>query len=1369
MTARLSLVACLWLVPALGAAYSEPVTFTVRSSQVGFGGTMNACHLMLDVAGGRNRVQGARAMQRLPDDNGSRVFQVTIDLEEGDYIYVFVANVTDFVDINDPLLNPDDVPDSNFFNDPNPDFPGYGGQYSTDNIYFVRDPNRPVFIKNSVQPNYGALVAGNSITLSARIQAGADNKALAGTGTATPPRVEVQLGEPKGVRYAPGLPVVDPPWQELTSVQFAYDTNTRVGTITATWSNPPEGFHLVRYRAANVDALTSDPLVASVFVNRNNQAPIANAGPVRFAQVGQEVVLNGGMTQDPDMVGFSAYNWRVISGPAGANVTWRDVDEERIPRDNFGKGLIDEHGNLMGDPLQQRSALPRFKTDRPGVYRVGLTVTDVEGTPSAEAETSVVVVNAFNAAIGVRLEGYLDGSDVVVDASLSGGPHGNQLAVYPDARNPAAVTPAVTGLVARFPKPTAPGFYLFHVQLGGTSYHRTLMMDLYADGTAHLQDYGTPPRPWQEDRVMYLTFIREFYDSNQDGEGDFVGMVDKMAYLAELGVNAVWIMPVLPGPTTHGYAATAQFDTEEDYGTAEQYEALIEAAHAFGIEVLMDLVANHTSVEHPFLRQGQNNTQSPLHNWYAYNPDGTFRYAFNFVALPDMDSNNPLVRRSVVDMVRWAMDRGVDGVRADIAGFTGLTLWEDVRYLVKSRNPNGVLLAELIPPTPEYFDQRFDLAYDPETFWATRDGLAGSGDLANIDNGLKRAQTFLSRASSARVRALNQKDMLWMRYLDNQDEDRFLLRAGNDLRRVRVGAATLMTLPGIPLVYYGDEVGIAELRGRMPFGAFSQGGQALLDLYKRLIVIRRHNAGLRAHDNGQEGQPGNSFLRLNNNGDQGGGSVFSFMRHGAHQRFIVLANRNDSTVLGTQVRFYPPAGLMGAYPEGQLKLVDHLDPTDQRTTTKADLLSNGGATASVRGFTTKIYQVTRFGIPDADHDGVLDSYDRCPGLANADQADHDRDDVGDACDLCPASLPGQPVDPNGCPPASGQSRRAFVLDGQVDDTAWQVAQHDGHSLYASFNGQVLYVATEAAARGEDIVVVVADGSSSPRAAPFGKAGTVDFSGRFVGDEGDNDYADWSGVTGQARVYTFPIPDRGHMEATLNILEEFGSVPAQLKIAVLRYGGQAMGTLLGQVPAPTTADGNVTADEFVTFRLVAPAMPDGGVPMPDAGMVLPDAGSASSGGPPDASMRDSGGSSSSSSGGGTPDASRPVITNGDQDGDGLTDERDNCVTIANPDQADFDLDGVGDGCDFCPVSAPDDAVDFTGCASGPPRADAGPLPRPTPRVAQDTTPQAPPAQGLCGCRAGGRSGDAPPLVVALAALVTLARSRRRAPSKGRRSA
>jgi hypothetical protein len=1323
----LPVAALVLLGSSSAAAYTENATFSIRSDDpISFRGAINDLYLMIDKAGGRNRVYDGKRMNR-EDQGGVRVFTLTVPLAEGDHIYIYLANPGEFVNLADPNLNPDDVPDGNFFRDPHPRFPGRGGQYGTDNVYLVRDPNRPVFDAATQQPGFGALVTGSEVVFSVEVAAGADSKNVDGVSGTHPPRVEVQDGPPRGVQYQPGR-AVDPPWTALTDVSFSYNAGTRRGVLTARWPNPTEGFHLVRFNVSNVDGLAAFPLEAGILVNRDNQPPVTHSGGQKFAAVGQEIVVNAGMTEDPDLVGFTGFARRVVSGPAGATVTWRDLDEERR-----GEPHLDAHGNWNGDLYPGQSPVPRFKTDRAGDYVLGITPTDVGGAQGPEALTKVHVVQTFNGAIKVRLEPYVDGGEFVVDASLSTG--GNSLAVFPDPRNPQEVSAVVDGMVARFPKPTTPGFYLFHAQVGGNSYHRTVMLKVEPDGSAYTQDYGSPPPAWRGNRVLYVAYIREFYDSNGDGEGDFLGMIDKMAHVQALGVNAIWLLPATDGPTTHGYAATAQFDAETDYGTMEQFDLLVETAHAFGMEVLMDLVANHTSDQHVYFKQAAANLQTPFRDYYLWNPDGSHVYWADAVALPNINTNNPLQRRLIVDMVRYWMGRGVDGIRADVAGDTPPSVWDDVRYAAKGINPHGVVLAELMPAIAEYYDQRFDMAYDRGSLWGLLDVFARGDPPSKLDAPLDAAETFFSTAGTARVReSLRTRDLLWMRYMDNQDEDRFRREAGLELARQKAAAGVMLALPGVPLITWGDEYGLVEQRGRMPFGGITQEMTDLNAYYQRLVFVRLHNWGLRAPDDAPEGQPGNTYLRISSDGDEGGDRVFSFFRHAGNQRFVVLGCNTSASVLGIASRFWPPASAFADFPDGQVKLVNHLKATEVVTTTKAELLSQTGFVNRVPGYGVKYLQATRFGIPDADGDGVLDSYDRCLGVSNPDQRDSDGDDVGDACDQCPQSSPGVPVNTVGCVTAGcGDGRRSYLLDGLADDDAYVVAQASGHRLHASFNGQVLYLATEAASRGEDVIIVVAEEGASSRPAPRGKAGQVAHGGLHLWDKGDDDTVAWGGATGQALAYTHPVPGRLLLEGTLNVLEEYGRVPPRLRVAALRYASAPGGALQSQVPSGS-GDSDVTAAEMHTVELVVSAhgsdcTSSGGssssaatVSSSSAGPASSSAGGVSSSNalPPSSAATSTAATSStatssaslasSTSGPPASSSSQPASsgpTGPDGDGDGVADNVDNCVGVANPDQADFDEDGLGDLCDRCPASRRGATVDAEGCqVGGGPTGDPG---------------------------------------------------------------
>jgi MYXO-CTERM domain-containing protein len=1313
------------------AQFTENVTFRFRSDQITYQGPITSAFLMLDVEGGRNRVNNARRMTC--NNNQPKECSITVAVPEGNFIYVYVANADQFVNLNDPLLNPDDIPDSNFFRDPNPRDPGFCGQFSTDNCLFVRNPNRPRFVASSFLPGHGAFVTSSSVTLSVEVRRGADNRAL----NAGSVRAFIESKEPIDLRYAPTIDQTPP---VLTPIAGAtLNANGTGGTITVTLNNPPEGFRRVFFDVANDQGLEADRFEGSILVNRDNRPPVAHAGTTLFAEVGQEVVVDASLSEDPDQIGFTEYQWRVIEQPAGSNPQFRCVDEELIPRDGFGKPLIDESGNPRGEPCQRTAsfpgasgdfgAMPRFSANVPGRYRVGLRVRDYGGALSPEATTTIHVVPSFNLAVRPRVEVVVDGNTITVDGTLTEGSPGDGGAFFvADDDNPTPLTLTVDGRRASFTKPSTPGAWLVHLAVDD-SYPATAMIVVDADGSVRGFDLARPPKAWKTEKVLYLGFVREFFDSDDDGEGDLLGMIDHLAYLADLGVTSIWLMPLAPGPTTHGYAASGYFGVEEDYGTPEQLELLTEAAKSFGLEIIMDFVANHTADSHPFFKAARQNPASPLRDWYSFDNDGNYRYAFTFVALPDNNQNNPMVRQTLLDVVRWHFDRGIDGLRCDIAGFSPPSFWKLVRRLVKARNPDAMMLAELIPPLPEYFEDGFDIAYDSTTFFNMRDAFAQGGNFDGVDGAFEDATRFIERAQSERVRhSVRQDDVLFMRYIDNQDEDRFLLRASGDLRKARSVASVLLTTPGVPLITYGNEVGIKELRGRYPFAlyneatdTFSDGGiDALRRHYRKLIAIRRGNRALSLPDSALNFAPGNTYLRVSSNFDEGGGNVYSFMRFGDGQRFIVMSNRADSTAIGTTVRIFPPAQLFEDYPNQTLVLVDHLDPAVRVTISKQQLLQQGGVTFNVPGFGSRVFQVTRNGIPDADNDKILDSYDNCRGVANAAQTDTDGDGVGDRCDFCPGTLRGAVVGRDGCAPAAGAARARFTLDGALDDAGYRRAQGNGITLHASFNGAELYVATEAAARGVDVFLLVTDDTGRTSVAPFAKAGTVATGGLFVGDEGDNDFVKWFGTTGESVAATEPVPGRGVVEGTLNLLEEFGTIPNVVYIAAVRYAGGDGGALLAQAPAGN-GDNVVSADEFFAFDLTR-----------DVDVVIGEG-----------------------EGEGEGENENPIIVQpGDVDGDGVENLIDNCPELYNPTQADADNDGLGDGCDLCPLTAPGVLVDAQGCGqrdSGQPED----FDRSTPRIVADAG--TPPLQTeSCGC-----TSTTPTALWPIALGLVLGRRRRRA--------
>ena len=176
-------------------------------------------------------------------------------------------------------------------------------------------------------------------------------------------------------------------------------------------------------------------------------------------------------------------------------------------------------------------------------------------------------------------------------------------------------------------------------------------------------------------RNWYEVFVYSYYDSDGDRIGDLAGLAEKLDYISDLGMNGIWLMPIMPSPSYHKYDVTDYYDIDPQYGTLEDFSAMLEKAHSLGIDVIIDLVLNHTSNEHPWFVSAKSGEDSPYRGWYnwsdtqqdGYAKAGGAYYECRFVnTMPDLNLDNPEVRAEIEDILRfWLEDMGVDGFRLD--------------------------------------------------------------------------------------------------------------------------------------------------------------------------------------------------------------------------------------------------------------------------------------------------------------------------------------------------------------------------------------------------------------------------------------------------------------------------------------------------------------------------------------------------------------------------------------------------------------------------------------------------------------------------------------------------------------------------------
>lgn len=342
---------------------------------------------------------------------------------------------------------------------------------------------------------------------------------------------------------------------------------------------------------------------------------------------------------------------------------------------------------------------------------------------------------------------------------------------------------------------------------------------------------------WWQEAVFYEIFVRSFYDTNGDGKGDFQGLIEKLDYLndgdpttdTDLGITGIWLMPINESPSYHGYDVVDYRDVDQEYGTMNEFQAFLAAAHQRGIKVIIDYVINHTSTQHPWFSSSASNPNSPFRDWYTWessNPgyngpwgqnvwhfnNGAYYLGIFWGGMPDLNFHTPEVQAEIFDITTyWLQDIGVDGFRLDAIKHLfedgpnmehvaeNFPFLEDFNQHYKSINPQAYTVGEVWSNTssivPYVTNNRLDMCFDFDLADRIISGL-NSNNAQGVRNQI---QVLIDTYPNDN----------WASFLANHDQNRLFFQLGGIIQNVGVAAATYLTLPGVPYLYYGEEIAMS--------------------------------------------------------------------------------------------------------------------------------------------------------------------------------------------------------------------------------------------------------------------------------------------------------------------------------------------------------------------------------------------------------------------------------------------------------------------------------------------------------------------------------------------------------------------------------
>lgn len=342
---------------------------------------------------------------------------------------------------------------------------------------------------------------------------------------------------------------------------------------------------------------------------------------------------------------------------------------------------------------------------------------------------------------------------------------------------------------------------------------------------------------WWQDRVFYEIFVRSFMDSDGDGIGDLQGLISQLDYLNDgdpttsddLGITGIWLMPVTEAASYHGYDVIDYRTVHADYGTNDDFQQLVEEAHARGIAIIIDLVVNHTSAQHSWFQQALD-PESDKADWYIFEDedpgwrtpwgsqawhqldDGRWVLGLFGGDLPDLNLRNPEVTAELHDIARfWLEDMGVDGFRLDAAKHliedSSLTNHTPETHawlaafdaFITDVNPASLTIGEIFGDPLNVIARYVDNGELDMTFsFPLADAMRQSATLGNNRNVRQIQRETLRTFPGGNYAA----------FLTNHDQARIMSQLVGNVGKARVAASLLLTQPGLPFLYYGEEIGM---------------------------------------------------------------------------------------------------------------------------------------------------------------------------------------------------------------------------------------------------------------------------------------------------------------------------------------------------------------------------------------------------------------------------------------------------------------------------------------------------------------------------------------------------------------------------------